>query len=208
MHIPLTKPYWGKTEERFVIRALKETSGSGDGPWSRRLGTKLRALTRADFVFPVTSCTHGLELAMAVLKLSPGDEVIVPSFTMSSTANCVVLRGGTPVFADITKERYGLDPKDVERRINKKTRGIIVVHYAGMPSYITEFVALAKRHNLFLVEDAAHALGATYRGRALGTFGDIGVYSFHGTKNISCGEGGALVTNSPTLASAVEIFRT
>ena len=207
MHIPLTKPFWGKREERATVEAIRSFHGSGDGLFTAKLIRKLSDLTGSRYVLPVTSGTHGLELAMIALGVKPGDEVIMPSYTMSSTANCVVLQGGKPVFADIENRTFGIDPTDVQQCITKRTKGIIVVHYAGMPSSIESIIAIAKKHHLFVVEDAAHAIGAYYKGKALGTFGDIGVYSFHGTKNVSCGEGGAVVTNRKDLADHMEIYR-
>lgn len=207
MKIPLSKPYWGKEEERAVLSALKNTSGAGDGPWSKKLSESLKLLTGSKYVYPVTSCTAGLELAMSVLGAGAGDEVILPSFTMTSTANCIVVKGAKPVFAEIRGDTYNIDPDSIRRLINKKTKGIIIVHYAGMPVDLEEIITLTKRNKLFLVEDAAHAIGAKLGGKMLGTFGDIGVYSFHGTKNISCGEGGAVVTDSKLLAGKIEIYR-
>lgn len=207
MKIPLTRPYWGSEEERAVTQALRSSSAAGDGPWTDKLIQKIKLLTRAKYVYPVTSCTHGLELAMLAIDIKPGDEVVMPSFTMTSTANCVVLRGATPVFADIETETYGLDPFAVEKKITPKTKAIICVHYAGMPCQIEALVKIARRHKLFLVEDAAHSLGASYKNQALGTFADIGVYSLHGTKNISCGEGGIVVTNNHKLAELMAIYR-
>lgn len=237
MYIPLTKPFWGKKEEKAVINALRLTNGAGDGPFSKKLVGKLQRLTRSRFVLPVTSCTHGLELAMVALKetkrFKTGDEIIVPSYTMTSTANAILLSGGTPVFADIEENFYCIDPADIRKKITKKTRGLIIVHYAGMSCDMKPILALAKSHNLFIIEDAAHAIGASQNidlddvsdtvsksGNmlrtskkpsqniaALGTFGDIGVYSFHGTKNITCGEGGVVLTNNPKLADVMEIYR-
>lgn len=211
MKIPLTKPFWTKKEENAATHALRHSTGVGDGLYSKKLVQKLQKLTGARYVFPVTSCTHGLELAMAALTsqglLKPGDEVVIPSFTMSSTANCVILAGAKPVFADIEKTYYCIDPVDIERKITKRTRGVIIVHYAGMPCQMEEISKIAKKYKLFLVEDAAHAIGTMYKGKHLGTLGDIGVYSFHGTKNISSGEGGAVLTNDENLAKYMEIYR-
>lgn len=211
MRIPLTKPFWTKKEENAATHALRHSTGVGDGLYSKKLVQKLQKLTGARYVFPVTSCTHGLELAMAALTsqglLKPGDEVVIPSFTMSSTANCVILAGAKPVFADIEKTYYCIDPVDIERKITKRTRGVIIVHYAGMPCQMEEIYKITKKYKLFLVEDAAHAIGTMYKGKHLGTLGDIGVYSFHGTKNISSGEGGAVLTNDENLAKYMEIYR-
>jgi dTDP-4-amino-4,6-dideoxygalactose transaminase len=212
MQIPLSKPFWGKREEDAVVRAIRETNGVGDGKNSAELVTILQRITGAKHVYPVTSCTHGLELAVAAMaatgRLHPGDEVIVPSFTLSSTANAVILGGaGIPVFADIDPVTYMIDPEDIKKRITKKTRGIILVHYAGMAAPMKELRKIAHEHDLWIIEDAAHAIGAEYEGKALGNVADAGVYSFHGTKNVSCGEGGAVLTNDDALADAMDIYR-
>ena len=145
---------------------------------------------------------------MAGLGAKTGDEVIVPSFTLASTATAVMIRGARPVFADIDPLTYSLDPKDVERRITKRTVGIMTVHYAGMAGpHFTALMKLAKQHRLWLVEDAAHCIGARYKDKHLGTLGIAGAFSFHGTKNVACGEGGAIVTDNKALADKMEIFR-
>ncbi len=211
MHIPLTKPYWGPKEEKAAVRAIRQTSGSGDGPNTAKAEALLQTLTGAGYAMLTTSCTHGMELALAALvmngKLKTGDEVIVPSYTMSSTANAALLSGAKVVFADIDPVFFNIDPEDIKRKITNKTRGIMIVHYAGMPCRMDEIMEIARRHHLWVVEDAAHAIGASYKDKPLGTFGDIGVYSFHGTKNVSCGEGGAVLTNSKELAVSMEIYR-
>lgn len=207
MKIPLNKPYWGKEEEQAVARAVRTTLGTGDGPNSEIMARKLAKLLHAKYVFPVTSCTHAMDLAIATLGVGPGDEVIVPSFTMTSTANCIVLRGAKPVFVDINPQTYNIDPKDITRAITKRTRGIMVVHYAGMGCEMEEIKKIAKKHKLFIVEDAAHSIGASYKGTMLGNWGTAGAFSFHGTKNVACGEGGALVTNDKKLADKIEVFR-
>ncbi|HCM82333.1 MAG: TDP-4-keto-6-deoxy-D-glucose transaminase [Microgenomates group bacterium GW2011_GWC1_43_11] len=207
MHIPFTKPYWGDEEIELVIQSIKTTSGIGDGPSTKILIQKLQLLLDAPYILPVTSCTHGLELILASLQLGKPDEVIVPSFTMSSTANAVILSGALPVFADIEPDRYTIDPEDVKRCITPYTKAIILVHYAGMPCLMEELLAIAKQYHLFVIEDAAHAIGATYKGKALGTFGVAGAFSFHGTKNICCGEGGVVVTKNKKLSDVMEIYR-
>jgi dTDP-4-amino-4,6-dideoxygalactose transaminase len=207
MHIPLNKPYWGRKEEQAVLSAMRRGTGVADGVWGAKLRTKLRALTGAKFAFPVTNATNGLEMAVACLTTPSKSEVIVPSFTLSATALAFVNRGAIPIFADIDRETYCLDPDDVAQKITKRTVGIMVVHYAGMAYKLESLVALAKKYHLWLIEDAAHAIGATYHGKALGTFGDAGVFSFHGTKNIACGEGGAVVTNDKLLADRMDIYR-
>lgn len=251
MKIPLHKPFWGKKAETAVIRAMRTGSGTADGPNSQILREKLKKLTKAKFALPVTSCTHAMELAVVSLGAKTGDEVIVPSFTLASTATAVMIRGAKPVFADIDPATYCLDSADVARLITKRTVGIMTVHYAGMagPNF-DKLLALSEKHKLWLVEDAAHCIGSYYggtdaldsssfdsrrqgpddslllsrgakavmalekarrpastHGKHLGTFGDAGAFSFHGTKNVACGEGGAVVTNIATLADKMEIFR-
>lgn len=212
MNIPLTKPFWGYREERAAIQALRNSTGAGDGPFSRRLVQTIKQLTKNQYVYPVPSATHGLELAMHSLKalgrFRDGDEVIVPSFTMTSTANCVLLAGARPIFADIEPRYFTIDPADIKWKVTKRTRGIIIVHYAGMPCNIVEISKIARRYKLFVIEDAAHAIGATYKRKHLGTIFDIGVYSFHGTKNISCGEGGLVLTQNSKAARYMEMYRT
>jgi dTDP-4-amino-4,6-dideoxygalactose transaminase len=207
MKIPLCKPYWGKEEEKAAVNAIRKTIGTGDGPNTVGLIEKLRKLTGARYVIPTTSCTHGMELAVAAMGVGPGDEVIVPSFTMSSTANAILISGGKPVFADIEPEYYSIDPEDIKIKITPKTRGIMVVHYAGMPAAMEKILAIARKHNLFVIEDAAHAIGVKYKGKMLGSWGDAGVYSFHGTKNACCGEGGTVLTSDKILADKMEIYR-
>lgn len=207
MNIPLTKPYWNSKEEKAIVSALKKTSGVGDRQNSEIFVKELKKLTGASYAFATTSCTHGLELAMHSLQLSPQDEVIVPSFTMSSTANCVLMAGATVVFADVDPITAMVTADSVAKQITQHTKAIIVVHYAGMGAPMESLVSLAKKYHLTLIEDAAHAIGATYKGKPLGMWGDIGVYSFHGTKNVSCGEGGAVVTNRKDLADRMDIYR-
>lgn len=208
MKIPLHKPFWGPHAERAVIGAMRSGNGTADGPHSAAMREKLKKITGAKFALPVTSCTHAMDLAVACLGAKMGDEIIVPSFTLASTATAVMIRGARPVFADIDPVTYCLDPVDVLRVITKKTVGIMDVHYAGMagPNF-DQLLALARKYKLWVVEDAAHCIGAEYKGKALGTYGAAGAFSFHGTKNVACGEGGAVVTNSAKLADSMEIFR-
>ncbi len=205
--IVLHKPYWGKNESNLVVQALKTSDGVGDGIYTKQLVHEIQKITHAKYGFAVPSCTHGLELACRALGIGPGDEVIVPAFTLSSTANCVVLTGARPVFADIDEATYCIDPASISRLITKKTKGIIVVHYAGMPCDMEKIKKIAKQHKLFIIEDAAHCIGSYYKGKMLGTFGDVGVFSFHGTKNVCSGEGGMVVTNNKKLAEKMDIFR-
>lgn len=208
MKIPLHKPLWGRTAEQAVIRAMRTGAGTADGPESALMREALKKCTGAAYAIPVTSCTHAMEAAVACLGARTDDEVIVPSFTLASTATAVMIRGAVPVFADIDPVHFSLDPSSVERLITKNTVGIMTVHYAGLAGKnFDDLRALAKHHKLWLVEDAAHCIGAEYKGKALGTFGDAGALSFHGTKNVAAGEGGAILTNSTRLSEKMEIFR-
>lgn len=205
--ISLHKPYWGKEEASALAGSLQQSNGVGDGLYTKKLDEIMKRLTHSSYVFAVPSCTQGLELACRAMGIGVGDEVIVPGFTLSSSANCVVLTGARPVFADIEDNTYCIDPKSIVRLITKKTKGIIVVHYAGMPCRMEEIQKIAKKHKLFIIEDAAHCIGAYYKRKMLGTFGDIGVFSFHGTKNVCSGEGGMVVSNNKKLAEKMDIYR-
>jgi dTDP-4-amino-4,6-dideoxygalactose transaminase len=193
-------------EERRVGEALRGRL-AGDGPFCRSVEERLARRLGAHRVLLTTSCTHALELALLALGVGPGHEVICPSFTFVSTANAILRVGAKPVFAEIDETTLGLDPADVERRLTAGTRAILPVHYAGFAPDMKAIGALARTHDLHVIEDAAQGLGATYESRALGTLGDAGCLSFHETKNITCGEGGALVTSDPDLARRAEIIR-
>lgn len=208
MKISLNKPLWGPKAEKAVIHAMRTGIGTADGPESTGMRTRLRDSTKSKYPIPVTSCTHAMEAAVFSLGAKAGDEVIVPSFTLASTATAVMSRGARPVFADIDPVTFSLDPEDVEKVITKKTVGIMTVHYAGMagPGF-DSLRRLARKHKLWLVEDAAHCIGATYKQKHLGTFGAAGALSFHGTKNVAGGEAGAILTDSATLMEKLEVFR-
>ena len=204
--IPLSKPWIDDVEVERVSQALRGRL-SGDGPICRRVEKRLEEALGAERVLLTTSCTHALELALLALGIGRGQEVICPSFTFASTANAILRVGATPVFADIEPRALGLDATDVAARITSRTSAIIPVHYAGIAASMDELSALARSHNLRMVEDAAHGLGGTFRGRALGTLGDAGCFSFHETKNITCGEGGALALMDRERAGKAEIIR-
>lgn len=206
MHIPFTLEYVGAEEQEAAVQAIQSHQLIGNGVIGKAVETQLSELFGSKHVMLTTSCTHALEMAMLVLGIGPGDEVILPSFTFVSTANCVVLRGATPVFGEVCAATLNLDPEDVRRRITPRTRAIIPVHYAGVSCDMDALRGIADEHGLFLVEDAAQGVDARYKGRYLGTMGDFGCYSFHGTKNIVCGEGGALLTNDDRLAEQARII--
>ena len=204
--IPLHKTFWGKEEEEAAVLALRTGTGVGDLSYSTELAKSLKRYLSVNYVLPTASGTAALELACACI-LKRGNEVIMPSFTFSSCANAVMLTGAKPVFVDIDINTYNIDAREIEKKITKKTKAIMVVHYAGMACDMEKIMALSKKHKLFVIEDAAHALGATYFGTNLGTIGDIGAYSFHGTKNAATGEGGVFVTNSREIFKTAEIVR-
>ena len=180
---------------------------SGDGPMCKYVERELKRLYEMRHILLTTSCTHALEIAMMLLDLRPDDEVIIPSFTFVSTANAILRGGGRPVFCEINGKTCTMDIDDLERRITSHTRAIIPVHYAGVSAEMDEIMAIAGRHNLIVVEDAAQGVNARYKGRWLGCIGHIGAYSFHDTKNIVMGEGGAIMTNDSEFARRAEIIR-
>ncbi len=205
--IPFCSPDSGSAEESAVAAALRSGVWRGDGPATRRVQNLIRLHTGAKRVFLTTSATHAMELAVMLLDISPGDEVIMPSFTFVSTANAVVLRGGVPVFADIEPGTMNMDPQDVARNITTRTKAIMPVHYAGVACDMGALLSLAGDAKLAIIEDAAQGVDAYWKGRALGSLGDFGAYSFHDTKNIACGEGGALLIRDEANVPRAEILR-
>ncbi|MDF2530571.1 MAG: dTDP-4-amino-4,6-dideoxygalactose transaminase [Clostridia bacterium] len=193
--IPYHKIYKSDEEENYICDALARRQISGDGYYTKLVEDFLQKCFHLNKVLMTTSATHALELAMLLIDLKSGDEVIMPSFTFSSTANAVLLRGAKPVFAEIDKQTLNLDPQSVHSRITKKTRAIIPVHYAGISCNMDALMDLAKNQKIYVIEDAAQAVNAKYRGKYLGGIGHMGCYSFHGTKNFTSGEGGALIIN-------------
>jgi dTDP-4-amino-4,6-dideoxygalactose transaminase len=204
--IHLSATWLGEAEVARVREALSGRT-AGDGPFSRRVETRLAAMLGVSRVLLTTSCTHALELALLALEIGPGDEVVCPSFTFVSTANAVLRVGAKPVFAEIEERTLGLDVVDVARRLTPRTAAILPVHYAGIAPEMGPLLALAASRGLKVIEDAAQGLGATWRERALGTLGDAGCFSFHETKNVACGEGGALVLRDEALSARAEIAR-
>jgi len=205
--IPFFRPHLTGREMEFIGEALASGQMVGDGPFTRKCEAYLRTQTGAHRALLTHSCTAALELSALLLDLQPGDEVIIPSFTFVSTANAFALRGAVPVFVDVRADTINLDETLIEAAITPRTRAIAVVHYAGVSCAMDEINAIAKAHGLYVVEDAAQGIGATYRGQALGTLGTLGALSFHATKNIISGEGGALLVNDETLIERAEIIR-
>ncbi|AGA70383.1 TDP-4-keto-6-deoxy-D-glucose transaminase [Desulfitobacterium dichloroeliminans LMG P-21439] len=193
MNIPSYKPYVSEKEKTYVIDALERGQISGDGFYTERVVAFIEKSFKASKALMMTSGTHALELAVILADLGPDDEVIMPSFTFSSTANAVLLRGAKPVFIEVKADTLNIDPVDLERKITAKTKAIIPVHYAGVACDMDRLMTIAANHHLQVIEDAAQGVNAKYRGQYLGTIGDFGCYSFHGTKNYTCGEGGALL---------------
>lgn len=194
-------------ELRHLAEAASGGWIAGDGRYTRRCRELLERLHDGAPVLLTTSCTHALELAALLLDVGPEDEVVMPSFTFVSTANAFALRGATPVFADVDPDTLNLDPGDLAARITGRTRAVVPVHYAGVGCDMEAIGELAGRHGLTVVEDNAHGLFGGYRDRPLGTFGALAALSFHETKNVTCGEGGALVLNDRDLLPRAEVLR-
>lgn len=205
--IPFNKPYVVGTEIGYIAQCLAEGKLSGDGRFTLRCQALMRERFAAAHVLLTTSCTSALEMAALLCDLQPGDEVILPSYTFVSTANAFVLRGAKPVFVDIRPDTLNMDEALLEQAVTDRTRVIVPVHYAGISCEMDAISAVAQRHHLRVVEDAAQGVNATYKGAYLGTLGDFGAYSFHETKNFVCGEGGALVSNRAEDVGRAEIIR-
>ena len=199
-------PYIGK-ESEYVLDAVNKGHISGDGEYTKKCAKKLEEISGTKRALLTTSCTHATEMAALLSDIKPGDEVIMPSYTFVSTADAFVLRGATPVFVDIRPDTMNIDETLIEDAITSKTKAIVPVHYAGVGCEMDTIMDIARRHNLTVIEDAAQAIASTYKGKALGTFGDFGCYSFHETKNISMGEGGALLIQNEDLVEPAEIIR-
>jgi dTDP-4-amino-4,6-dideoxygalactose transaminase len=207
MNIPLIKPYIGREEIESVSNVLKNGRICGDGKFGKMVESEIKKLCGSKYSLFTTSCTHALELALMTLNIGTGDEVILPSFTFVSCANAVILQGAKPVFAEIDPDTFNINPDDINRVITDRTKVIMPVHYGGVACRMDEIVEIAKKKDIYIIEDAAQAIGSKYKGKYLGTIGNIGCYSFHETKNITCGEGGALVTDSEDIWKKGEIMR-
>lgn len=204
-YLPFYVPDIGEEE----VEAVREVLLSGwitTGPVTESFERKITELVGAKFALAVNSCTAGLHLALLALGVGPGDEVIIPSFTFAATANVVLHVGAKPVFADIKEDSLTLDPKDVERKITKRTKVIIPVHFAGFPADMDDLLGIKVKKGIFIVEDAAHALGSVYEGIPIGSIGDITVFSFHAVKNLTTAEGGMITTDNPVLNERMRVL--
>jgi dTDP-4-amino-4,6-dideoxygalactose transaminase len=205
--IPFNRPFATGDEFRYMHEAIGNRHLSGNGPFTECCCRWLRENLGCEHALLTPSCTSALEMAMLIVDIGPGDEVIMPSFTFPTTASSVALRGAVPVFVDIREDTLNLDERLVEAAITDRTRAILPVHYAGVGCELDELLGIARRHDLHLIEDAAQGISAFYHGSPLGAIGDLGCLSFHETKNLTCGEGGALLVNRPHFVERAEILQ-
>lgn len=199
-------PFIGQ-ELKYIKKAFDSGKLSGDGEFTKKCSKLMEKRFNAKKILLTTSGTHALDMAAILLDLKEGDEVIVPSYTFSSTANAFILRGAIPKFIDIRKDNLNIDEDLIEKAITKKTKAIFLVHYAGVACEMDKIKRIARKHKLYIVEDAAQAINSMYKNKYLGTIGDLGIFSFHETKNLSCGEGGALIINNKKFLERAEIIR-
>lgn len=205
--IPFNRPHLTGSEFTFIAESQGANKLAGDGPFTKLCHSWMEDQTGAAKALLTHSCTAALEMSALLLDIQPGDEIIMPSFTFVSTANAFVLRGGVPVFVDIREDTLNINESLIEAAITSKTRAIAPVHYAGVACEMDSIMHIADRHGLKVVEDAAQGVMASYKGKALGSIGTLGAFSFHETKNVISGEGGALLVNEPSLALRAEIIR-
>jgi dTDP-4-amino-4,6-dideoxygalactose transaminase len=205
--IPFNKPYAIGTEIGYIQQAIQNGHLSGDGAFTKACHQLLQESLGVPKVLLTTSCTHALEMSAILVDTQPGDEIIVPSFTFVTSINAFVLRGATPVFADVRPDTLNIDETKLEALITPRTKAIVVVHYAGVACEMDTIMDIANRHGVTVIEDNAHGLFAKYKGRYLGTIGAMATQSFHETKNFICGEGGALLINDPQYVERAEIIR-
>lgn len=205
--IPFNVPPCVGNEEKYIAQAIANHKLCGDGEFTKKCNAKLEQMTGTAKALLTTSCTHATEMAAILSKIQPGDEVIMPSYTFVSTANAFVLRGATVVFVDIRPDTMNIDETKIEEAITEKTKAIVPVHYAGVSCEMDTIMAIAQKYDLKVIEDAAQGIMSTYKGKPLGTIGDYGCFSFHETKNISMGEGGALLIANPADIETAEIVR-
>lgn len=207
MRIPFNKPYMAGKELWYITEAHAKGQLSGDGEFTRRCNTWLEELTGAEKALLTHSCTGSIEMAAILAGLAPGDEVVMPSYTFVSTANAFALRGAKPVFVDIRPDTLNIDETKIEAAITHKTKAIVPVHYAGVACEMDTITQISKEYGLTVIEDAAQGIMSSYKGKHLGSIGEIGTLSFHETKNIISGEGGAILLNSEKFGERAEIVR-
>jgi dTDP-4-amino-4,6-dideoxygalactose transaminase len=207
IHIPFNKAGLTGKEFEYMEESIRRGHISGDGIFTKKSHAFLETTLAVPKALLTTSCTHALEIAAFLLDIHPGDEIIVPSFTFVSTVNAFVIRGAHPVFIDIRPDTLNLDETQLEKKITARTKAILVVHYAGVSCEMDKILEIAQRYEVVVIEDNAHGLFGKYKGQYLGTFGCLATQSFHETKNITCGEGGALLINDPALIERAEIIR-
>lgn len=205
--IPFNRPPFIGKEKEYILEAVDNGHISGDGEFTRKCSRKLEELLDAKKMLITTSCTHATEMAAYLAGIKSGDEVIMPSYTFVSTADAFVLRGAIPVFVDIRPDTMNINEQLIEDAITNKTKAIVPVHYAGVGCEMDVIMDIARRHNLAVIEDAAQGICSSYKGKSLGTIGDYGCLSFHETKNISMGEGGALIISNEDMIEEAEIIR-
>jgi dTDP-4-amino-4,6-dideoxygalactose transaminase len=207
IRIPFNRPFAAGDELDYIRSAIAEAKFSGDGSFTAKCHLLLEQSLGVQRALLTTSCTHALEMAALLLDTGPDDEVMVPSFAFPSAANAFVLRGAKPVFVDIRADTLNIDKTQIEQRITARTKAIFLVHYAGVGCEMDTIMTIARRHDIAVVEDNAHGLYGKYRGRYLGTLGQLATLSFHETKNFTCGEGGALLINDAQFIQRAEILR-
>ena len=205
--IPFNKPPILGTELKYIADAIERGHTAGNGSYTKRAEEAIEEICSSPYALLTTNCTHALELSARLLELKPGDEVIVPAYTFVSTAAAFALSGAIPVFADVTERTLTLDTENVKQLLSSRTRAICTVHYAGIGDQVDSLADLARDHEIPLIEDNAHGFGASYKGKKLGTYGALSTLSFHETKNVSCGEGGAIAINDGFYLSRAEILR-
>lgn len=205
--IPFNRPAITGREIEYIKEVVLSGRLSGDHEFTRKCNSWFENRTKTKKALLTTSCTHALEMAAVLIDLKENDDVIMPSFTFSSTANAFILRGAKVVFIDIRPDTMNIDEKLIERAINSRTKAVIPVHYAGVGCAMDTVMEIAQKYNLFVIEDAAQGMMSTYKGKSLGAIGHIGAYSFHETKNYTCGEGGAILINDDAFVRRAEIIR-
>jgi dTDP-4-amino-4,6-dideoxygalactose transaminase len=206
-NIPFNNPVTNVTSSHNLLKLKKYNHFSSNGIFTKQCEQWLRNNIKCKEALLVHSCTAALEMCAILLNIKKNDEVIMPSYTFVSTANAFVMRGGRPVFVDVDPTTCNIDPSKIERTITKKTKAIVVVHYAGVSCDMDPILAIAKKYKLYIIEDAAQAILSSFKGRPLGSIGDLATISFHETKNIHCGEGGALIINNPKFIKRAKIIR-